>query len=178
MKKSSKKSRSNGAQTVQSHLTLVGYVRQSLQDFVITQGMLALQQVLREEQEALCGPAHEKGAPDEAKRWGTTRGRLAFGGQRITAERPRVRKCGKEVTLPSWEEFAAEDPLNEKTYEQMVLGVSTRVTMIGAWTNCRLSLRVMEQARAPRAVDSRQRRRSKLTNGSAAHSLTCHLWPL
>lgn len=126
MKKSSKKSRSNGAQTVQSHLTLVGYVRQSLQDFVITQGMLPLQQVLREEQEALCGPAHEKGAPDEAKRWGTTRGRLAFGGQRITVERPRVRKCGKEVTLPSWEGFAAEDPLNEKAYEQMVPGVSTR----------------------------------------------------
>lgn len=126
MKKSSKKSRSNGAQNEQSHLTLVGYVRRNLQTFVIEQGMLALKQVLLEEQEALCGPAHTKGSRDEAKRWGTARGRLAFGGQRVTVERPRVRKCGKEVTLPSWEEFSAEDPLDERTYEQMVLGVSTR----------------------------------------------------
>lgn len=67
-----------------------------------------------------------RGAPEEAKRWGTARGRLAFGGRRITVERPRVRKCGKEVTLPSWEAFSAEDPLDETTYKQMVLDVSTR----------------------------------------------------
>lgn len=126
MKKSSRKSRSSGAQNAHSHLTLVGYVRRNLQAFVIEQGMLAFKQVLLEEQEELCGPAHAKGAPDEAKRWGSAKGRLAFGGQRIAVERPRVRKCGKEVTLPSWEEFSAEDPLDAKTYEQMVLGVSTR----------------------------------------------------
>ena len=126
VKKSSKKSLSNGAQSGQSHLTLVGYVRRNLQAFVIEQGMLALQEVLREEQEALCGPAHRKGSPDDAKRWGSARGRLSFGGQRIAVERPRVRKCGKEVQLPSWEEFAAEDPLDEATYKQMVLGISTR----------------------------------------------------
>jgi transposase-like protein len=126
VKKSSKKSRSNGAQSAQSHLSLVGFVRRNLQAFVIEQGMLALQEVLREEQEELCGPAHKKGASDEAKRWGTARGRLAFGGQRITVERPRVRKSGKEVSLPSWEEFSNEDPLDEATYKQMVLGVSTR----------------------------------------------------
>lgn len=126
MKKNSKKSRPNGAQNVPHQLTLVGFLRRSLQEFVIQQGMLALHEVLIEEQAALCGPAHKKGAPDEAKRWGTARGRLAFGGQRIMVERPRVRKCGKEVPLPSWEEFADEDPLDDKTYEQMVLGVSTR----------------------------------------------------
>jgi putative transposase len=126
VKKSSKKSRSNGAQNERSHLTLVGYVRRNLQAFVIEQGMLALQEVLREEQEALCGPAHQKGSPEDAKRWGSAKGRLVFGGQRIAVERPRVRKCGKEVKLPSWEEFAAEDPLDDATYKQVVLGISTR----------------------------------------------------
>jgi len=126
VKKNSKKSRSQGAQNAHSHLTLVGFVRRNLQSFVIQQGMLALQEVLREEQEELCGPGHKKGPADEAKRWGTTRGRLSFGGQRVIVERPRVRKCGKEVPLQTWEEFASEDPLDERAFEQMVLGVSTR----------------------------------------------------
>jgi len=30
------------------------------------------------------------------------------------------------MKLPSWKEFAAEDPLDDTTYKQMVLGVSTR----------------------------------------------------
>jgi putative transposase len=124
--KNSKKSLSSRAQNEQSHLALVGFVRRNLQAFVIEQGMRALREVLREEQEAFCGPAHTKGTPDEAKRWGTAKGRLAFGGQRITVERPRVRKCGKEVTLPSWQDFASEDPLDDATYKQMVLGISTR----------------------------------------------------
>lgn len=126
MKTNSKKSRSPGAQNAQSHLTLVGFVRRNLQTFVIQQGMLALQEVLRQEQEALCGPAHKKGAPDEAKRWGAARGRLSFGGQRVVVDRPRVRKEGKEVPLETWEEFASEDPLDAKAFDQMVLGVSTR----------------------------------------------------
>lgn len=126
MKRNSKKSRSRGAQNAQPHLSLVGFVRRNLQTFVIQQGMLALQEVLREEQEALCGPAYKKGTPDEAKRWGAVRGRLSFGGQRVMVERPRVRKEGKEVPLETWEEFASEDPLDTKTFEQMILGVSTR----------------------------------------------------
>jgi hypothetical protein len=44
VKKSTKKSRSSGAQNEQSHLTLVGFVRRNLQAFVIQQGMLALQE--------------------------------------------------------------------------------------------------------------------------------------
>jgi transposase-like protein len=42
-------------------------------------------------------------------------------------KRPRVRSSeGKEIPLPSWEKFAAEDPLNARAVEQMVIGVATR----------------------------------------------------
>lgn len=126
MKKSTKKSRSSGAQNEALHLSLVGFVERNLLAYVFHQGMLALQALLREEQEALCGPAHKKGSADDPKRWGTAKGRLVFGGQRINVERPRVRKCGKEVPLPSWQDFACEDPLDDTTFKQMVLGVSTR----------------------------------------------------
>jgi transposase-like protein len=33
---------------------------------------------------------------------------------------------GQEVSLPSWREFASEDPLDERVANQMVLGVATR----------------------------------------------------
>jgi putative transposase len=49
-----------------------------------------------------------------------------MGGRRVMLPRPRVRQHGKEVALPSWEQFANQDPLRQRTLEQMMLGVSTR----------------------------------------------------
>jgi transposase-like protein len=49
-----------------------------------------------------------------------------MGGRRVVVRRPRIRKGGREVDLPTWEQFADEDPLNDRTVEQMVVGVSTR----------------------------------------------------
>jgi putative transposase len=59
-------------------------------------------------------------------RWGHSDGRLVLGGRRVVVRRPRVRQNGKEVPLPSWQEFADEDPLEKHTVEQMMVGVSTR----------------------------------------------------
>jgi len=44
----------------------------------------------------------------------------------VIVRRPRARKDGREVELPAWSQFADEDPMDERTMEQMVLGVSTR----------------------------------------------------
>jgi transposase-like protein len=41
-------------------------------------------------------------------------------------KKPRLRHQGKEVTPPSWAEFCEQDPLDARTFEQLVLGVSTR----------------------------------------------------
>lgn len=126
MKKSAKNKGRSQERNDTRPLTLVGYVRQNLQQYVILQGMRALQELLEEERTELCGPAHKKGAVGEAQRWGATEGRLVMGGQRVMVSKPRVRKCGKEVPLPSWEDFAQEDPLEQRAFEQMVVGVSTR----------------------------------------------------
>jgi putative transposase len=37
-----------------------------------------------------------------------------------------VRKNGKEIELPTWRQYAEQDPLDDRTLEQVVLGVSTR----------------------------------------------------
>ena len=128
MKKSDRKQRRNQAATVpqQRTLWLAAVIRQNLYEFVIGEGMKALDQLLEQDRERLCGPAHTKGTAEAPLRWGTTDGRLVMSGRRISVRKPRVRHRGKEVTLPSWAQFADEDPLNERTVEQMVLGVSTR----------------------------------------------------
>jgi putative transposase len=50
-----------------------------------------------------------------------------LGGRRVEIERPRARSSdGHELSLPSWRAWSAHDPLNERAFEQMVVGVSTR----------------------------------------------------
>lgn len=110
----------------QRTLRLAGFVRRTLFDFVIEQGMQAFDELLQEEQQQLCGPVHGKGPRGEPVRWGKADGRLVIGGRRILHRRPRVRQDGKEVVLPTWEQYASEDPLDERVLEQVVLGVSTR----------------------------------------------------
>jgi putative transposase len=110
----------------QRTLRLASVIRRDLYAFIIQEGLKALDEVLRQDQERLCGPAHAKGAPGSPQRWGRTSGRLVMAGRRVVVDKPRVRQKGREVALPSWAQFADEDPLNERTAEQLILGVSTR----------------------------------------------------
>jgi putative transposase len=110
----------------QRTLWLARFVRRNLYEFVIAEGMKALDTLLESERTELCGPAFGKGPPGDPVRWGNSDGRLVMGGRRVVVRRPRVRQSGKEVPLPSWQEFADQDPLEKRTVEQMTLGVSTR----------------------------------------------------
>jgi hypothetical protein len=52
---------------------------------------------------------------------------LVLGGRRIDIQRPRARSGeGHELSLPSWFACSSWDPLDERAFEQMVVGVSTR----------------------------------------------------
>lgn len=127
MKKTAKKRVPKEARTVlQLVVPLAEVVRDELRAFVISRGMEALALMLEQDRIALCGPAYERGHEEAPRRAGSARGSLVMGGRRVTVTRPRVRDGEGEVPLPSWTEFAAEDPLNERALEQMVLGVSTR----------------------------------------------------
>ncbi len=114
---------------VHQHLQLVvplaEVVRRELREFVITKGMEALSAMLGQDRAALCGPAYSRGQ-GAARRAGSAPGRLVMGGRRVTVKRPRVRDAAGEIELPAWQELSAEDPLEERALEQMVLGVATR----------------------------------------------------
>lgn len=128
MNKNANNKTKNQEQTPSRQLTLrlATVVRRNLYAFVIREGIKALDEMLEQDRERLCGPANGKGERGDPLRWGRTEGRLVMGGQRVLVRKPRVRRQGHEVTLPSWEQFADEDPLDERTFEQLVLGVSTR----------------------------------------------------
>jgi transposase-like protein len=128
MKKNASKGKRNQEANApgQRPLRLSAIIRRNLYAFVIDEGMKALDELLERDRELVCGPTHHKRGDHEAQRWGYTQGRLAMGGQRVTVKKPRARRNGEEVALPSWEQFADEDPLNERTLQQMLIGVSTR----------------------------------------------------
>jgi transposase-like protein len=126
VKKTDRKKPKDQAPTLTLVESLADVMRPELREFVIAQGMQALALMLEQEREALCGPAYTRGRKDGPRRAGSADGELVLGGRRARVRRPRVRDEDAELSLPSWREFACEDPLAERALEQMVLGVSTR----------------------------------------------------
>lgn len=108
-------------------LSLHQLVRSSLYETVLRAGLLHVTQVLEEERAAVCGPLYRHHESRTAYRAGSVPSSLVLGGRRVVVSRPRVRTLDhEEVTLPSWAEWSATDPLYARAVEQMIVGVSTR----------------------------------------------------
>ena len=115
------------AQVLLPILGILATVKGALYELVVSSGMSVLLAVLEQEREKLCGVRYQHDAGRAASRAGYADGEVVLGGRRVSVKRPRVRSSeGKEIPLPSWEKFAAEDPLNARAVEQMVIGVATR----------------------------------------------------
>ena len=107
-------------------LPLSEFVRQELREFVVA-GDDRAERALVARAHRVCGPRYAHDPEQTARRAGHARGELVLVGRRVSVQRPRARALGdREVTLPSWVQFAAEDPLHERVLEQMLVGVSTR----------------------------------------------------
>ncbi len=114
-------------QQQQLRLPLRELVREALFDTVVISGLEYVGEVLEEERTELCGLRYRHDPERRASRAGSMPSSLTLGGRRVEVERPRVRsREGHELTLPSWRAWSARDPLEQRTLEQMVLGVSTR----------------------------------------------------
>lgn len=106
--------------------SVAAVVREGLHELVVRSGLGVVGAMLEADREALCGPRYEH-SEHHAHRAGHVRGELAMGGRRVEVKRPRVRSVeGRELPLPTWEHFAGLDPLGERAYEQMLVGVATR----------------------------------------------------
>jgi putative transposase len=102
-------------------------VSASFERFCLTAGIEALGAMMEKEAEELCGPRHARNEGRRGYRWGRTQGKIGFHGGLVDVERPRVRQLGgQEISLPSWEQAAAEDWLGRWAMNLMLINVSTR----------------------------------------------------
>lgn len=113
----------------QHHLPLVDVIvdlRAELMEFVVASGLRVLTGLLEADRTGLCGPRYQHQADRQATRHGAVPSEVVLGGRKVALRRPRVRRDGAEVPLPTFQTVAAEDPLNRRVVEQMLVGVATR----------------------------------------------------
>ena len=90
-------------------------------------GLEVFRQMLDTDVEELAGARGTHNPDRKAYRHGTEATRVVMGGQKVTAQRPRVRsKDGAELRLPTLGLFQNEDPLNQALLSRLLSGVSTR----------------------------------------------------
>jgi putative transposase len=113
----------------QRHLPLVDLLvdtRAELMELAIASGLRVLETMLEEDRTAICGQRYQHQVERQASRAGTVPSEVVLGGRKVALRRPRVRANGEEVSLPTFQTMANEDPLNRRVVEQMLLGVATR----------------------------------------------------
>ena len=111
---------------------------------------------------AVCGPryAHQ---PRHAYRAGHAPSQVVLGGHKVAIRRPRVRRDGMEVPLPTAQAFTDADPLNRRVVDQMLIGVATRQYARSRTAHRGAPARVRSVDalwRRPRAADAWRRHRS------------------
>ena len=100
--------------------------RAELMELAIASGLKVLETMLEEDRTAICGQRYQHQGERQASRAGTVPSEVVLGGRKVALRRPRVRANGAEVSLPTFQTMAREDPLNRRVVEQMLLGVATR----------------------------------------------------
>ena len=102
-------------------------VRASFDRCCLISGIGALEEMLEEDANALCGARYNRNHERQAHRWGATEGPVGFHGGKTKVRRPRVRgKQGKEIPLPSWRAAQEEDWLGKWAMNLMLINVATR----------------------------------------------------
>ena len=111
------------------HLPLVDILidtQAELQELVVASGLQVLEAMLEEDRAAVCGPRYAHQPARQAYRTGPTPSQVVLGGRKVAIRRPRARRAGEEVPLPTARAFANADPLNRRVVDQMLIGVATR----------------------------------------------------
>ena len=113
----------------QRHLPLVDIlvdIQAELQELVVASGLKVLEAMLEEDRVALCGPRYAHQPERGAYRAGHAPSEVVLGGRKVAIRRPRARRDGTEVPLPTVQAFTDADPLNRRVVDQMLIGVATR----------------------------------------------------
>ena len=121
--------RRQSASPASRHLPLVDILidaQAELQELVIASGLRVLEAMLEEDRAAVCGPRYAHQPARHAYRDGHAPSQVVLGGHTVAIRRPRVRRDGMEVPLPTAQAFTDADPLSRRVVDQMLIGVATR----------------------------------------------------
>jgi putative transposase len=95
------------------------------QSFATRAGFLLMKAMMDAEEKYLAGERDSHGT--EINRWGSQRGSVMVGGQKVKFQRTRLRNgSGKEVRMESYDRFRSNDSRSQGVYERMLAGVSCR----------------------------------------------------
>jgi len=106
---------------------MVGWLRKGVGELVRQAGLQLIQLLMEEEVKQLVGERSRPAPGRTANRWGSERGYCVVMGQKVPVDRPRVRSTeDREIRLGSYEMFHRGEPLTERVWEKLMLGLSTR----------------------------------------------------
>jgi len=107
---------------------LAGAAREGLLALAVGTGLRVLQVMLAEDVARLVGPKGRHNPDRTAVRHGSERGQVTLGGRRVRVRRPRVRTADgpRELSVPSYQAFAATELLDQLAVERMLAKLSTR----------------------------------------------------
>jgi putative transposase len=105
---------------------MVGWLRKGVGELIRQAGLQLMDLMMQEEVRELVGERGRRQPERTANRWGSERGYCVVMGQKVSIERPRVRREEREVRLGSYEMFHRGEPLTETVWEKLMLGLSTR----------------------------------------------------
>ena len=97
----------------QRHLPLVDILvdtQAELQQLVVASGVKVLEAMLEEDRVAVCGPRYAHQPKRGAYRAGHSPSQVVLGGRKVAIRRPRVRRDGQELALPTVQAFADAGP--------------------------------------------------------------------
>jgi len=82
--------------------------------------------IMQDEIDYLTGPAYRRGGEKEIRRWGQESGSVVINGQKVPVQRPRARSADGEVKIGSYELFRREEEQQQRIWEAITRGLSTR----------------------------------------------------
>jgi transposase-like protein len=112
---------------------LAGAVREGLLALAVGTGLQVLQAMLAADVDRLVGPKGRHHPARVAVRHGSEPGQVTLGGRRVRIRRPRVRTAdgASELTVPTYQAFAATELLDQLAVERMLAKLSTRRYRVG-----------------------------------------------
>jgi putative transposase len=93
--------------------------------FATSAGVAMMKRIIDREVQTLAGERHTQ--TTDINRWGSQKGSVISGGQRVTVDVPRIRtREGTEVPLESYRAFRRNEPRTKAVFDRLVAGVSCR----------------------------------------------------